>query len=383
MVMAALQRARFGDAGRVALPARKRRGDPLWARLMVLLGALLMMASGGVIVGGRVLIKLSTSSINQSSLLGDAAVDSGGRQIQGALNILLTGIDERTDDNEPARSDSIIILHVTAAHDQAYMISIPRDLFVTIPAVKNLHPVAEKAKINAAFAAGSEKGGREGGFQVLAQTITALTHVSFNAGAIVNFGGFQQLVDALGGVDMCLDLPADSIHIGRLKDGATVPIYKYPNAKPVHYDAGCRHLEGWEALDYVRQRYQFPNGDYDRTRHQQEFLKAVLKRAKSQGVTAKPAKALQVMRAAGKALTLDTNGVELADWVFTLRNVTDNELVMLKTNGGKFNSSKAPDGSDIEQLTDESQSMLAALGQDQLAQFALQHPDFVNSSNAG
>lgn len=377
-------RARRGGKGHVDVPpGRKRRRDPLWARLLVMFGALLMMASGGTIVGSKALIKYATAGINQANMLGDAAASGGGKQIEGALNILLVGIDERPDNPEQTRSDSIIILHISAEHDQAFMISIPRDLYVKIPAHKRLHPNQEQAKINAAFSYGHEKAGREGGFEMLAKTISDMSGVSLNAGAIVNFAGFQKVVDALGGVDMCLDLPTDSEHIGRTKSGELVPRYKNPTAKPVHYNVGCQHLEGWQALDYCRQRYQFPNGDYDRARHQQQFIKAVMKRAQSQKLAENPSKAIQVVKAAGSTLTIATNGVDILDWALTLRNVTDNQLVMLKTNAGKFNPVTLPDGSQAEQLSAESLQMLAALREDRMAEFVLAHPDFVATDATG
>jgi LCP family protein required for cell wall assembly len=384
MTAAPSGRARRGAKQRSrSSTTRKRRKDPLWAKTLVLIGALLMMASGGALVGGRVLISAATGDIDQADMLGNAAADSGGNQIEGALNILLVGIDERTDQSEPTRSDSIIIMHVPASHDQAFMISLPRDLYVRIPANKKLHPNQESAKINAAFSYGNDKAGREGGFELLAETIKGFSGLSFNAGAIVNFGGFQKVVDALDGVDMCLDLPTHSQHIGTLKNGQNVPLYKYPNAKPVYYTAGCQHLLGWQALDYVRQRYEFPNGDYDRARHQQQFIKAVIKRAKTQGLTTNPTKALQVMKSAGSALTLATNGVEIADWAFTLRGVADNGIVMLKTNAGVYNPTTLPDGSEAEKLTQESIDMLAALREDRLAEFILAHPNFVANDTAG
>lgn len=342
-----------------------------------------MMASGGAIVGGKVLIGTYTDSINQDSLLGAAAAgENGQKSIEGDLNILMVGLDERPENDEPVRADSIIIMHVPASHDQAYLVSIPRDLYVTIPAIKKLHPNKEKSKINAAYAYGSSNGGRAGGVQVLAETVKGFSGITFNAAGIVNFGGFKDVVKALGGVDMCIDQEVDSHHIARDKAGNLVGRDKYPRAAPVHYEVGCRHLEAWEALDYVRQRYGLPNTDYDRARHQQQFLKAVFKRAKTQGLTSNPVKALKVMKAAGSALTVDTQGVDLATWAFTLRGVAENELVMLKVNAGTFNSVTLPDGSAAEQLSEESSEMLAALRADKLAEFVMAHPEFVASDTA-
>lgn len=385
MPSSASRRGHSGGARRPARPPRRpRRGDPLWARLSVIIGVLLMMASGGAMVGGQVLISKLNGSVNQASLLGDAAAEGGSQtSLKGTLNILMVGLDERPDNADGVRSDSIIIMHVPATHDQAYLISIPRDLWVSIPAVKTLHPVKENSKINAAFNYGWQKGGREGGVALLASTIKSISGINFNAAAIVNFGGFQKVVEALGGVDMCLDQAVNSHHIGRDKAGNLVALYSHPSATPVHYSVGCRHLEAWESLDYVRQRYDLPNTDYDRARHQQQFLKAVLKRAKSQGLTTNPVKALQVKNAAGEALTLDTNKTDFATWAFTLRGVAENEMIMLKINAGSYNTLTLSDGTQAERLSDESMEMLAALKADKLGEFIMQHPGVVAKDTVG
>jgi len=378
-------RSRRGDASPPPPRETGRTGphDPLWAKILVGLGALLMMASGGLIVGGKILIQKINNSVNTENLLGaDSA--NGGKPVtlNGPLNIVLVGLDERPDNGEPTRADSIILMHVSASHDQAYLISIPRDLWVTIPVVKQHHPTAEQAKINAAFAYGNMKGGRQGGMIVLAETLKSITGIrDFNAAAIVNFGSFEKLVAALGGVDMCLDQATYSHHIGTDKTGNLVAIYNHPGAKPVHYDVGCRHLEAWQALDYVRQRYDFPNTDYDRARHQQQFVKAVIKRAKSQGLISNPTKAIKIMSAAGEALTVDTRGKEPTTVAFTLQGILANELVMLKINSGTFHGGTIG-GQDIQSLDDTSKAMLAAVKSDQLESFIAQNPGVVTSDIA-
>lgn len=379
MPTSASRRGRTGGGRSGATVRRPRRRDPLWARLLVLAGALVMMLSGGALVGGHILISNLNNTLGKENLLGEAGAAAGNQKsLKGPLNILMVGLDERPDNGELPKSDSIIIMHVPATHDQAYLVSIPRDLYVKIPAVKNLHPVSEYNKINAAFAYGAEKNGRAGGMALLATTLKALAGIEFNAGAIVNFGGFQKIVELLGGVDMCLDQAVDSHHIGRdKKTNQLVPRYKYPNAVPVHYSVGCRHLEAWEALDYVRQRYGLPNTDYDRARHQQQFIKAILKRAKDQGLVTNPVKALSVKNAAGEALTVDTNGTDLSTWAFTLRGVANSELTMLKVNSGTFLTRQISADTQAEDLNDESKAMLAALRDDRLAEFIMQHPGVI------
>lgn len=359
---------------------KARRKDPLWARLLVILGAMVMMTSGGFMVGGTVLIGKFTSSVGNEHMLGDAGTQQKGTSVKGPLNILMVGIDQRPGSKELVRSDTIIILHVPAAHDQAYLVSIPRDLLATIPDFPKNKVRQQTAKINSAFALGSDgNGGRAGGFELLALTISRRTGLKFNAGAIVDFGGFQKVVNQFGGIDMCIDSEVESIHVGTDRNGKFLSPSK--GGKPHVYKVGCRRLAPWEALDYVRQRKSdaMVNGDYDRQRHQQQFLKALLKEAKKQGITTNPVKAYQVMSAAGSALTVDTRGVSLEDWAYTLRNITDHEITMLKTNGGKVNSVEVAGLGSCEQLTEESEEMFRAMRSGTLTQFVLTNPHFVAS----
>jgi len=139
-------------------PPRKGRGKaPWWARLMVIFGALMMIASGGLIIGYKSIVAQATSGIRRADLLPDAP----GRQhitINGPKNILLVGVDSRPgqNPNEPVRADSIIILHVPSQHDRGFLVSLPRDSYVQIPAFDNgkTRTSRHEDKINAAFADG-------------------------------------------------------------------------------------------------------------------------------------------------------------------------------------------------------------------------------------
>jgi LCP family protein required for cell wall assembly len=365
--------------------ARKRPKDPVWARLLVIFGALLMVGSGGLIITAKVATNALISGIPKGHLLPPEAAQNG-HSINGPLNVLLVGVDQRPEfkPTDLIRSDSIIIVHVNASHDQATLVSIPRDLYVEIPADKKTGYRGGHEKINAAFAFGNQNnGGREGGVQLLAATIKLLTGIQFNAAAIIDFGGFDAVVKALGGVDMCIDEEVTSHHMGYDKNGKFLVPYggpdgtvRDPRSTPVKYEPGCYHLPAYKALDYVRQRYGLPNGDYDRQRHQQQFLKAILKEARKQGVTSNPVKLYEIIHAAGAALTVDTNGVSLDDWLYTVRNLVDNEPIMLKTNAGKL-SGGIVNGQDVEMLTDDSKTMFQAVKSDQLEAFVATHPDFV------
>ncbi|TNH31448.1 LytR family transcriptional regulator [Micromonospora orduensis] len=375
-----------GGAGRSggSGPAKKRtrRKDPLWARLTVIFGAVLMLSSGVAIVGGKVLIGQATGDIAQRNLLGEAGKSDaeGGASLDGPIDMLLLGVDARerwaADD---VRSDSIIILHIPASHDQAYLISIPRDTQAQIPPFKASGYTGGTDKINAAFQAGARNGGGwEGGAQLMAQTIKRLTGVSFDGAAIINFGGFKNVIDTLGTVKICVSHEVKSKHMSFV-DGK--PMWNADAKKtgkrmtPVVHKKGCQEMEGWAALDYARQRYGLPGGDYDRQQNQQQLIKAMARKATDGGTLTNPAKLNQLIKAAGKAFVLDTGGAKIEDLIFTMRGVTANELTMLKTNNGTFNSN----GQGAEALSPETMEMFQAIKQDKLAEFIFAHPEVIST----
>lgn len=374
--------------------ASKRRKHPLWARLAIIVGAVLMVTSGTVIVGSRLLISQVTSDITQTTLIdgaAGAAARAKGNNIDGPVNLLLVGLDERAgSDEEGARSDTIIILHIPASHDQAYLVSIPRDTRVAIPPYPKSGYGGGTAKVNAAFAVGYEGPGTElekraRGFDLLAKTVHALTGITFNGAAIIDFPGFESVVTELGGVDMCVDTRAESIHIGVTTDGKLVRgWYKEgagiqglpPGAKPLVHEKGCRRMSAIEALDYARIRKSLPDGDYGRQRHQQQLIKAIGKEATSAGVLTDPGKLNRVIKAAGKAFVLDTQGVPIEDFLFTFRGLAAHDLILVRTNAGEF-ASETIGGQAYEALTPETMRMLAAVRDGTLPRFLMANPAFV------
>ncbi|GIE78115.1 LytTR family transcriptional regulator [Actinoplanes philippinensis] len=355
-----------------AEPAPKKK-RPLWARLLIWTGVVVVVLSIGAVVGARLLVSRYTGAVAQEPMLGDAAVPEpakGVSPLAGPLNILLVGVDDRADDENGVgtRADSIIVVHINAAHDKAYMLSVPRDTLVQIPAYPKTGFTGSHEKINAAFQHGSGGGGgRAGGFELLAKTVSQVTGMKFNAGMIANFVGFEGAVNALGGVDMCIDQKVTSIHMNtegkvRALEGGDAKVY----------EPGCRHLEPWEALDYVRQRHT-KGGDYDRQRHQQQFVKAVMKEALDTGVSS-PLTLDRVLTATGKALTADWGKASMTDWLLTARGIGSDGVTMLRTNGGDYASVKCPNGASCENLTAESRKMFDAAREDKLDAFIAAHP---------
>jgi LCP family protein required for cell wall assembly len=211
-----------------------------------------------------------------------------GRPAAGAgTNWLLVGSDSREDmtpeqqaalatggDLGAGRTDTIMVIHIPGllSGEPTTMVSIPRDSYVDIPG----HGMD---KINAAFAIG--------GPALLAQTVEQDTGLRLDHYAEVGFAGFGDVVDALGGVEVC---PADPINDPLA--GIDLP-------------AGCQTVNGPNALGYVRTRAT-PRADLDRMTHQREFMSALLHRAGSPLVWLNPWRWYSVPRAALSALTVDS-----------------------------------------------------------------------------
>jgi anionic cell wall polymer biosynthesis LytR-Cps2A-Psr (LCP) family protein len=134
-------------------------------------------------------------------------------------------------------------------------------------------------------------------------------------------------------------------------------------------------MEGWEALDYSRIRKSLDDGDYGRQRHQQQLIKAMAKKASSSGVLTDINKIQALTKAVGQSMILDTKGRPLIDFLFSMKDLASADLVLLKTNAGWFNST----GSGGEALSQGTMQMFTAAKNDQLGQFVLLNPEFVNN----
>nr|WP_245555704.1 LCP family protein [Gordonia soli] len=199
-------------------------------------------------------------------------------------NWLIVGTDSRADlsaaqrrtlstgDSDGARTDTIMLVHKPPS-GRPMIISIPRDLYVPIPG-QGSH------KVNSAFTFG--------GPQLLVQTIEQFSKVRIDHYGEIGFGGFDTLVDSVGGIDMCLNQALVDPKAGlRLK-------------------AGCQHLDGRQALGLVRTR-AFPNADLVRVVNQRKFLSALMSKATSPSVIANPFRLFPFVNGAVDSLTVDTD----------------------------------------------------------------------------
>jgi LCP family protein required for cell wall assembly len=381
--------------GRVNGPRSK------WLRVLARTGLVLLVLGAGIAGTAAVVLHRVNAAVRQTPLLGGAAASAPAAgngfplpvTIPGPLNILLIGTDDRPGDVvDGSRSDTIIIVHIPASHDRAYLVSIPRDSRVDIPAYPRTGYQGGVDKINAAYAYGFlNGGGRAGGTELLALTVKQLTGLTFNAAAIVNFAGFQSVVDTVGGIDMCVDEKTVSVHIGWDSSGKETPPYelvppdyrpaRIPGVRPQVYLPGCQHLAGWQALDYVRQRELIPDGDYGRQRHQQQFLKALLEKATSAGVLTNPVRLNAILGQLGGALTFDGNGFSATDWLFTVRDISSERITMVRTNGGDYNT-EVIGGQDFEILTPDSLRLFQSILDDDVGGFLATHPSWVSTDTA-
>ncbi|GGK82251.1 LCP family protein [Mangrovihabitans endophyticus] len=377
-----------------------KRRHPRWTRWCIGVGLVLIVVSGGSVVATRVAVATATHTVVQQNLLGTSrsTTERKHADIRGAKNILLVGLDTRkSNPSMLSRSDSIMILHIPAGHDRAYLVSLPRDSYVEIPAYDNgkVPYRGGHNKINAAFAYGSRgltgESALSHGFELLALTIKQLTGITPNAGAIIDFEGFRKVVDVLGKVCMYVDEDTTSIHIGHTADGKqAVPYvthsdgtiaYKVRGVTPNFYAKGDHCFTPVEALDFARQRDLLADKDYDygRQRHQQQLLKAILKQAVHDGLNS-PAKLPGLLSAVGKTMTVDNGGVSLEDWAFAMRNINPDDLVTIKTNDGKLNSKSVPGVGSAEILSDTSMELLKATKDDELPTFLAKHQDWIAQS---
>ncbi len=259
--------------------------------------------------------------------------------LRDPVNILLVGVDKRPDPDDGVRSDTLIVVHLDPQERWASMLAIPRDSVVNIPHVG-------LAKINAAYAYGYMNAeaiygtGTEadaGGGALAAETVEQFLDVKVDYVAQVDFHGFAQLVDAVGGVAIDIERP--------LLD-AEYPTEDY-GVERVYIPAGLQVLDGRSALIYARSRHA--SNDFDRGKRQQQVLRALLDQVRARGVLENAAALPEwaELLAQNARTTLPVRDLGMLNGLATLaRELTSDRVVQLSINPNDV-PVDAEDGSDI------------------------------------
>jgi LCP family protein required for cell wall assembly len=236
------------------------------------------------------------------------------------MNILIMGSDSRGDfraeeaqaaAGTPAdqRSDVLMLVHIPADRQKIYGISILRDTWADIPGYG-------QAKINAGL--------ELGGVPLMTRTVETLFNTHIDHTVLMDFKGLWGATDALGGVDVNVTVPFTS------------------NTDSGHYfPPGINHMSGAEALQFVRERYAFADGDFQRVRNQQTFLKAFIGKFMSAGTLTNPATVMGVVNAVLPRVLVDPGLTPeaLVRLGFSLRDVGPEDAVFFRLPDAGFGTS--------------------------------------------
>ncbi|SEG79596.1 cell envelope-related function transcriptional attenuator common domain-containing protein [Nonomuraea solani] len=242
----------------------------------------------GVAVG--VVAKL-TGNVKHEDVTADDLGATRPPKVAGtAMNVLVVGSDQRNGKNAKygrvagERTDTIMLVHVSSKRDNAMVVSFPRDSLVQLPACRATAALpgqqAHLGMINESF--------NSGGIGCTWKTIESLTHIRIDHFVKVDFTGFKGIVNAVGGVDVCL------------------PEAVNDKKALLHLPAGKQTLNGEQALGYVRARYSMGDGsDIGRIQRQQMFIASMVKKIMSGETLSDPAKLVGILDAGTKAVTTD------------------------------------------------------------------------------
>jgi anionic cell wall polymer biosynthesis LytR-Cps2A-Psr (LCP) family protein len=264
----------------------------------VLIGALTLLLAGvgGIAGAGWWAIEHYTGKVSRipNAFPTDVPASAQPKDSKGGETFLLVGVDRRSDlpttgkDAKVSdwkygaqRSDTMMLVHIPANHKNTYVVSLPRDSWVSIPGHR-------KAKLNAAFS--------WGGSPLLIDTVQRLTDVKIDHLAVIDWSGFKALTDSVGGVTL-----------------------------------GGKHMNGEQALTYIRERYHLPRGDFDRTHRQQAFLRAVIAKTLTPSTFSSPLKAKKLLDQVTNTVSVDDqlSDSALRDLLWSMKGVRSGDMVFM------------------------------------------------------
>lgn len=261
---------------------KKRR----WPKILLTVGVTLAVLAALAGVGAFVLMQ----KVGQITVIGVPGTEAAPTDNE-PVNILLMGSDDRTGKGNKGygldsgrttpRSDTTILLHISADRSRALALSIPRDLWVEQPNCTGKDWAGSYAKFNNAF--------EQGGAACTSELVEEVTGLPVNHVVVVDFNGFKQMVDAMGGVEVCLERPVDDVD-AKLK-----------------LPAGTSVVDGEQALAFVRARKTLGDGsDIGRIQRQQAFLSAAIRKATDSQLLLNPARVYEMIDVATRSLTVSS-----------------------------------------------------------------------------
>lgn len=285
----AAQRRR--EASKIVDPVVKRRRRRRTLAVVGFVVAVLVLAGAGAAYAWY-----QTLNTNLHQVTGQFAGMSAGVATAPApgkpFYMLIMGVDTRPTDFTTARSDTLIVAYVDAARKRITTMSIPRDTKVVIAG-------RGTAKINEAMQLGGPK--------LVLRTVRSFTGLPISHWAYIDFSGFKDIVDAVGGIDINVPYTINDIEASN----------NHPSAALIK--KGPRHLDGQHALTFVRARHQFADQDFTRMKDQQLFMKALGKKILSANVLSLPALA----NSASKNVHTDLSISQIIGLALNFRGMND------------------------------------------------------------
>lgn len=292
--------------------------------------ALALFVATGVLYGySRLDANLTTKNLND--YLDDRpSIDAQGNQIEPfkkgePVNILLLGSDVRNEETNGGpsdvvgmRSDTTMLMHISADRQRIEVVSIPRDLLVDIPSCRladgTWSEKRDTAIFNSAFTIGGEGDDVGAAAACTIRTVEKMSDVYIDGYAVVDFASFKTFVDVLGGVDMCFDEPVKDTY-----SGLDVP-------------AGCFKLDGEGALAFARARHGFGDGsDIGRMDRQQDLVFSMIDAALAKDIFTDLPTLYRFIDAVSQSIVVSDelgNIDTLASLALSVRGVSDHIFLM-------------------------------------------------------
>ena len=267
-----------------------------------------------------------------------------------AVNILVLGTDSRTSASDPSqwkegaqRTDAIMIVQVSGDRKTVSVMSIPRDSWVEIPG-------HGQGKINAAYS--------YGGPSLTIHTVENLTGIHIDHFAVANFESFVALTDDIGGVRVNLKTPQ--------------------TLAGKELGAGAQVLDGQQALAYTRERSSLPNGDFDRVKRQQTWMRSIVSRVLTNGTMSSPTALYSFLKTASRTVAVDESFTlnQMQSLALETRHLHSNDIRFMTVPTAGTGTST--DGQSIVTLdADADTPLFNAFAEDRVSAYLTEHPDAV------